>query len=671
MIRDPGNDGSAGRSSDDVDAERHQEIARSLFRESNDALFLFDPEDHRVLDVNPVALRLTGYSKDQARSMHLWDLFTGDSPKQLDFMMGAYRQTGFYHSREGFTLKRRETSPLPVNVSVSRIHTRPTPLGLVVARDVSERKRVEQALRESEGQYRRLIETAKVVFWTLWSDGRIASLNPQFSTITGWTCDAWNGRPLSDLIVPDDRNAVIRWVAEASNGELPPPIELRVANRSGDSSVLEFLATAVLPENSGFGLSGIARDVTETRRMAEALKQAETFARARQVAESADRAKSEFLAHFSHEIRTPLTAILGFTDVLLTDPDVRKLPAERLEDLKVIEKNGSHLLSIIDDILDLSEVEAGKFRVSPVECSPEVVAREVAATLAGRADAKGLSIQVSCDDSVPTVIRTDPIRFRQILMNLVDNAVKYSHRGKILLRLKTSNMADRKMVEVDVEDNGIGLTTETLTRLFEPFYRAPGAENDGSGLGLTISRRLAEILGGRISVDSEPGRGSTFRLIIPTSPPSESSTPVRPAPVEIVPTPPEPPTLDARILLAEDNPSIQRVTALHLERLGATVALARNGQEAVEAVFAAREENRPFDVVLMDMQMPVLDGYEATRQLRAQGFPGIIFALTAYAMPEDREESLRLGCNDHLSKPIDWGKLARLIAESQKPRTKV
>ena len=662
MIREPGNDPNRSRvGAEIVDAERHQEIARGLFRESNDALFLFDPDDHRVLDVNPVALRLTGFTKEQARAMRLWDIFAGDSPRQLEPMIEAYRRTGFYHSREGFTLNRKNGLPIPVNVSVSRIHTRPTPLGLVVARDVSERKRVELALRESEGQYRRLIETAKVVFWTLWSDGRITSLNPQFATITGWTCDAWTGRPLADLIIPQDRPAATRWINSAADGELPPTIELRVANRQGESNILEFLATAVLPENGGFSLSGIARDVTENRKMAEALKRAEVQERARVAAESADQAKSEFLARFSHEIRTPLTSILGFTDVLLGDPQVRRLPSERVEDLRIIERNGEHLLAIINDILDLSEVEAGRLRVTFVSCSLRAIAKEVAESLAVRAESKGLTIHVESNALVPWVIQTDPVRLRQILTNLIENAIKFTPSGQITLRLEILDEADTSMVLIDVADNGIGLSPEAMTHLFEPFYRVPGANTDGSGLGLTISRQLAEALGGRITVQSEPGLGTTFRLLLPLS------KELLPSPLtnDLIANTPHyevPESLDARILLAEDNPAIQRVTALHLERLGATVVLARNGEEAVDTVNLAREEGQPFDVVLMDMQMPVLDGYEATRQLRAHGYKGTIIALTAYAMPEDREESLRLGCDEHLSKPIDWGRLAWLIA---------
>lgn len=657
MNREAGQDASRSRADEALDAERHQEIARCLFRESNDALFLFDPEDHRVLDLNPAAMRLTGFTKDDARAKKLWDLFRGESPAQLAPVMEAYRRTGFYHSREGFSLSRKVGVPIPVNVSVSRIHTRPTPLGLVIARDVTERKRDEAALRESEARYRGLIETAKVVFWTLGPDGRILHLNPQFSAVTGWTCDAWTGRPLLDLIATADREAARAWIAHPPQGELPSPIELGIANRTGGTTILEFLPTAAADVAGGRSLSGIARDITESRRMAEAVRKAEALERARRAAEAADRAKSEFLAHFSHEIRTPLTAILGFTDVLLADDHVAGLPPERREDLRLIERNGAHLLAIINDILDLSEVESGKLRIRPEPCSPREIGAEVLAALSGRAEEAGLDLTLDADAGGAGSLVTDPVRVRQVLINLVGNALKFTKSGGVKVRVRRHTALE---VAVEVIDSGPGIPRETLARVFEPFYRAePGTE--GSGLGLAISRRLAEALGGRIEVESEPGRGSTFRLILPDLPSDQPSAPARRPESSPAPLPVEP--LDARVLLAEDNPSIQRVTALHLEKAGASVTLARNGQEAVDAVSEAAASGLPFDVVLMDMQMPVLDGYEATRQLRADGFSGTIVALTAYAMPEDRDECLRIGCDEHLAKPIDWSRLISLIAE--------
>ena len=651
-----------------MDPERHEEIARGLFRESNDAFFLFDPEEHRVLDLNPVALRLTGFTKDQARSLGVWDLFSGDSQGALDRLIDAYRRTGFYHSREGFRLARRDGKSIPVNVSVSRIHTRPTPMGLVVARDVSDRKRNEEALRESEQRYRGLVETAQVVFWTTDAEGRITSLNPRYAAITGFAIEDRLGLPLVESVAPEDAEAASEMLTRARTGAASRATDLRIPTARGSPAILEFLANpAGLAEAEG-GVSGIARDVTEARFAADAVRRAEGLERAKLAAELADRAKTEFLAQFSHEIRTPMTSILGYTDILLTDPDVAALPSSPRDDLRIIKQSGAHLLAIINDILDLSEIEAGKLHVEPRPCSVSRVAREVIAALAVGAQEKGLTLAAGRQTPIPETIRTDPLRFRQILMNLVGNALKFTDRGGVTVGLATVTGSAGSELRVSVEDTGMGMTGEQMSRLFEPFYRPSGSPAGGTGLGLAISRKLAERLGGRIDVESQPGRGTTFRVFLPLTAedlatPSESRDgPSR----EEVPTPPPTPApipSGTRILLAEDNPAIQRVTAMHLQRLGAEVEAARNGQEALDVALDAEAGGTPFDVILMDMQMPVMDGYEATRLLRDSGFAGVIVALTAYAMAEDREECLRLGCDEHVSKPVDWERLGGRIAE--------
>ena len=667
----------AGRGETLMDAERHEEIARSLFREANDGLFLFDPNDHRVLDVNPAAMRLTGFAKDQARGLRVWDLFSGQEPSALDSIIEAYRRTGFYHSREGFFLRRREGDPIPVNLSVTRIHTRPEPLGLVVARDVTERKRVEEALRESERRYRSLVETAQVLLWTTDAEGRITSLSEGFFHVLG-EASPWVGRPLTDMVEPDDRHALGTLMSVAREGGTPNAVDVRVRAASGGARVLEFLSASRFDDGPVPGLSGIARDATEARAATEAARLAEQDRRAREVAESADRAKSRFLAAVSHEIRTPMTAILGFTDLLLNDPDVRRLPPPRLDDLRTIAQSGAHLLDLIDDILDISKIEAGKLRVEPAPCSPSRIVAEVLATLRSRAEDKGLLLSQEAGGPIPEAILTDRVRLRQILINLVGNAIKFTERGSVRVRLELVPGRDEgegedepgfaidedgPSLRIDVIDTGPGITEAEQALLFEPFSRpvSSARQSSGHGLGLAISRRLAEMLGGELTVLSAAGEGSTFRLSLPAGPvdpfiaPPESGREAdRPAPPPDRPPP-------SRILLAEDNSAVLRVTTLHLEQLGAQVVSARNGQQAIDLALDAQNDGQPFDVVLMDMQMPVIDGYEATRQLRARGFTGRIIALTAYAMPEDREECLRLGCDEHVSKPVDWARLAELL----------
>jgi PAS domain S-box-containing protein len=650
-----------------MDAERHQEIARCLFREVNDALLLFDPGDHRVVDVNPTALRLTGFERRQILGLKIWDLFSGDEPDGVEQLAQAYLRTGLFHSREGYYLRREASPPIPVNVSVTRIHTRPDPLGLVVARDVSRQRSAEAALRASEQRYRALVESADLLIWTQDPDGTITSLNPAFETITGWPRSAWLGQPFSRLIEAEDRARSEEMLRHALRGESQRSWELRLRARDGTSRPVEILSTGPLAGQERVELMGVARDVGEIRRGEEAIRQAEALRQAKESAEVASRAKSQFLANISHEIRTPMTAILGFTDILLgTDAG----PAEARHHLEAIRQNGQYLIHLIDDLLDLTKVEMGKLRVAPRPCRPAAVVDEVAAALRPRAEARGLRLVVEFSTAIPAVVSTDDTRLRQILINLVANAIKFTERGEVRLKARFDEAA--QALQFDVQDTGIGLTAEEQLRIFEPFYRGlsgAASEASGSGLGLAISQRLAAALGGRLEVQSESNRGSTFRLVLPiaqvagaASDQSGAGDPARRVPTQSVPP-------GARVLLAEDNAANRQVIALLLDRAGIELEVASHGEEAIEKAMAAREAGRAFDLILMDMQMPVMDGYEATHRLRGLGFRQPIVALTAYASADDRAECLRVGCDDHLGKPIDRQQLLELVARHLPPRS--
>jgi signal transduction histidine kinase/ActR/RegA family two-component response regulator len=387
-----------------------------------------------------------------------------------------------------------------------------------------------------------------------------------------------------------------------------------------------------------------------------------------ETAEAATHAKSQFLANMSHEIRTPMTAILGFAETLLE----ANLPeAERQEAVRIIQRNGQYLLALINDILDLSKIEAGKLEIEPVRCSPYNVLAEVTGLMAERATAKGLVLQVAHTGPVPATIRTDPTRLRQILINLVGNSVKFSSRGTILIVVHFESAAVPQL-EFAVVDSGVGMTTAEMARLFRPFTQADSSTTrrfGGTGLGLTIAKRLTEALGGEIDVWSEPGHGSVFRVSVATGPldgvrmlddplaPTATSAKVKDASTESSAAE----CLGCRVLLAEDGPDNRRLITRVLEKAGAAVTSVENGQLAVDAALAACEDGAPFDVILMDMQMPVLDGYAATAQLRQRGYTGTIIALTAHAMESARAECLKAGCDDYASKPIDRKKLVELI----------
>ncbi|MFI5377874.1 MAG: ATP-binding protein [Tepidisphaerales bacterium] len=390
------------------------------------------------------------------------------------------------------------------------------------------------------------------------------------------------------------------------------------------------------------------------------------LATAREAADAASCAKSEFLANMSHEIRTPMTAILGFADLL---PDSDQTPSGRADCIQTIRRNGQHLLTIINDTLDLSKIEAGKMMVERIACSPCQVAADVAALLRPRAAERGLSLDVDYAFPIPGTILSDPGRLRQILTNLVGNAVKFTERGgvKILLGLDRPAQAP-PCLKFQVVDTGIGIQPDQIARLFQPFTQADSSTTrkfGGTGLGLTISRRLAQLLGGDLTAESTPGAGSRFVLTLPAETPADARMIQNAA--QLLPSgrPQESQAdlkLKARILLAEDGPDNQRLIAFHLRRAGAEVIIVENGELAIDHALDAQAAGTPFDIILMDMQMPVIDGYQATRTLRQRGYTRPIIALTAHAMTSAREECLVAGCDEYLSKPIDRSAMLMVLA---------
>ncbi|MEE9294224.1 MAG: response regulator [Phycisphaerae bacterium] len=420
---------------------------------------------------------------------------------------------------------------------------------------------------------------------------------------------------------------------------------------------------------------------------------------AKRQAELASESKSEFLANMSHEIRTPMTAILGFAETLL-ERDLAD--STRLGAINTIRRNGEYLLGIINDILDLSKVEAGKMKVEWIRCSPCQVVAEVASLVRVRAKAKGLPFRIEYVGSVPETIQTDPTRLRQILINLIGNAIKFTETGDVRLIIRfiparpdqsepqaqARGISHEPLMQFDVVDTGIGMTDEQVAKLFQPFSQADTSTTrrfGGTGLGLTISKRFAELLGGDITVvDSTEGVGTCFRATVAIRAPSASAGYTAAGPLDGVKmienpleatfcrvardTVEEAVRIDhtelrgCSLLLAEDGPDNQRLISYLLKKAGAQVAVVENGQLAVDAALAARDQGDPFDAILMDMQMPVMDGYQATALLRSKNYTGPIIALTAHAMAGDREKCLRAGCNEYEAKPIDRSRLIQTVS---------
>ena len=559
-----------------------------------------------------------------------------------------------------------------------------------LARQMTEEmRRAQQSLAQSEERFQLAVAGSSGGIWDWDVRSGTAYFSPRFHELLGLAEGELGTRmeDLTELLHADDRanfSAALQLHLEAS---FPFRAEARVTTRGGDVEWFELRGEAVRDEDGkALRMAGSMTDIRE-RKLAEAslaeytaqlenakgdleyhaqalAERTKELDEARRVAEEATRTKSEFLANMSHEIRTPMTAILGYTDLLLD----RALPEDqRVDCVYTVRRNGDHLLTIINDILDLSKIEAGKMTVEHVACSPIQLVEDVASLLRARAKAKDVELAVHWSGLLPETITTDPTRLRQVLVNLAGNSIKFTERGSVVIDVRCD--APSRAMIFEVRDTGIGMTADQIARLFQPFTQADSSTTrrfGGTGLGLTISKHLAGMLGGDIEVESAAGKGSTFRVRVDAGDLAgvrfvERSAQANPGPAAPLPTRAGP-ELKGRILLADDGRDNQRLIAVVLDRAGASCEVVDDGRKAVDVALAAESAGVPFDLVLMDMHMPVLDGWGAVRELRARGYSRPIVALTANAMQGDRERCIEAGCDDYATKPLDRPKFLATCA---------
>jgi PAS domain S-box-containing protein len=559
------------------------------------------------------------------------------------------------------TYIRKDGSRFPAVVSVTALRdAQDSIIGyLLIGTDNTARKLVEeeqkksdQRLRDQQFYTRSLIESNIDALMTTDPSGIISDVNKQMEALTGCTRDELIGAPFKDFFTDPERAeaGIKRVLSEKSINDY----ELTARARDGKQTVVSYNATTFYDRNRKLqGVFAAARDVTERKRVEMELKQAKA------VAESANRTKSDFLASMSHEIRTPMNAIMGIADLLAKTT----LSQEQEKYVQVFRRAGDNLLNLINDILDLSKVEASQLELErtgfPLKEQLEIVIEMVVA----RAHGKGLDLECDIAPDVPGDLMGDPTRLRQVLLNLLGNAVKFTESGKVsLVVTREPSGAIGDTLRFTVTDTGIGIPPEKLDRVFERFTQADTSTTrrfGGSGLGLTISKRLVELMGGSIWVKSEVGKGSLFAFTLPfeiwAGAALRDSVLSRPDPE--LPLPP------LRILLAEDSPDNRLVTLAYLEDTPYRIEIAETGAIACE-MFASRH----YDLVLMDRQMPVMDGLTATRKIRAfersnDRPPTPIIALTASALKGDREMCLAAGCTAFLTKPIKQAVLLRAISE--------
>lgn len=545
-----------------------------------------------------------------------------------------------------------------------------TPLEAVGAQAATAIVRIQaqEALQRNEQKYRLLAEHLKDVVFAIDLDGRLTYCSPAITELAGYQPAEEIGKPIRQYVA-DDKQWRRAWgiVTQMVRNGKPASTELDLRRKDGSTVPVEITGKPLVENGRVTAIQCVMRDMTERRRYEEELRAA------KQAAEAASRTKTEFLTNVSHEIRTPMTAILGFAEILQT-----QLPeGEAVQAARTIYRNGEHLLEILNDILDLSKIEAGRLDIHRQRVSPHQILCDVVSLMRIRAAAKNISLQLDFDGPLPQTITTDPVRLRQILINLVGNAIKFTEQGEVRLRARLVQHHGQPKLECEVIDTGIGMTVEQVGRLFRPFTQGDATTSrrfGGTGLGLSISKRLASLLEGDITVQSTPGKGSVFRVTVATGP-LEGVPMVEPsteafaaATVRRRPEMPEAVLRGRRILLAEDGPDNQRLIAYLLRKSGAEVVIAENGQEAAELAL-----RQPFDLILMDLQMPVMDGYQATRWLRQKGYQGPVLALSAHAMVHAAEECRQAGFDAYASKPVDRTRLiylaAELIEQSQAART--
>jgi len=526
--------------------------------------------------------------------------------------------------------------------------------------DITERKRVDAELRRSNARFEALQDANILGIIIARSDGQIVSANQEFLRMTGYAKAELEAGELNHFNLTPVGTDSAHWqqmpCPEMTDHRLPWRQDY--VSKAG-TLVPVLIGVTPLPEDGDLRL-GFVLDMTHQKAVEEKLKIA------RLTAEAANAAKSSFLANMSHEIRTPLNAIIGFTE-LLSSGEIE--PREQEEYYKTILTSSHHLLTLINDILDLSKVESGKMEFELEWCSPNAIIRDVASVLRVRAVEKGLKLECRWDGPVPEKLRTDPIRLRQLLTNLVGNAIKFTESGLVRIRASLEVQSEEPRFHIEVQDSGIGIAPENLQKVFDPFTQADAGITrsfGGTGLGLAIVKRIAEGLGGAIHLESQLGRGSVFQVSLPSGPLDQirlihsftgEATRDDRSLVNDQPQLTDDQTLHGKkILVVDDGDTNRRLISLMLRKAGAETECAEHGVHALQIL-----DREDFDLVIMDMQMPILDGYSATRQLRDNGLAIPIIALTAHAMRGDREKCLAAGCTDFLSKPVERQELCRMV----------
>ena len=624
--------------------------------------------------VNPEFARIMGYdSPDQiVNNLHVADLIAPEHRETSLRNIQRHLADMNQHMRYALRGRRRDGSAVDLEVHGRGIQTNTGTAVIGLAIDVSERIKTEAALRQSEQLLRAVVEGTSDAIFIKDKTGRYLMANQATADILGCTVPDILGQDDTAVFAPATAQQLMaRDQAILEEGCTQTTEEQLTTLDGADWRFLVTKGPLLDAQGQVVGLFGMSRDITEIHQARLALQhhqeQLEAVVQqrtaelnlARQEAEQLAQVKSEFLANMSHEIRTPLNGVLGLAQLGLQDttsPSAQHLFGQ-------IVQSGRLLLGVVNDILDFSKIEAGKLQTEAIPVNLRELLDRALAPIRQRAHDQGLTVDLHLASDLPICIESDPLRLEQILLNLLTNAIKFTRTGGITLRAQRHD----KRVLIQVSDTGIGMTDEQLANLFTPFTQADNSTTrryGGTGLGLTITKRLVELLGGDIQVRSQAGQGATFEISLPlTEAPAPAADTMLPAPpAKLARHSPVGSRLQGlRILAAEDNPVNQLVLGEFLRLEGAVATFVDTGQAAIDHV--RHHLPRDFDLILMDVQMPLVDGYEATRQIKAMAPDLIIIGQTAHAMQEERQKCLQAGMADMIVKPLDLDKVVQTILQ--------
>jgi two-component system sensor histidine kinase/response regulator len=617
--------------------EQSETMFRALFDLSPDAVVVIDPHDPNVLwpiiDCNVAAGLMNGYRRDEliGHSVDILNVTPGTQAGQIAYMK-QLREAGIFKLE---TYHRRKNGDIfPVEVSTTLITVGERELVIGIDRDITERRRIQTELMREKQFFESLVLNSPTAIVVLDNNEKINSCNPAFEELYGYKSDEILGVMLDTLITTEETRAEAQqYTQQVKNGT----VHAFGKRRRKDNSLVEveIFGVPVFVAGEKIGTLAIYHDVSE-------------LVHARKEAEEASRTKSEFLANMSHELRTPMNGVIGMLELALDT----SLTSEQRDYLQTSLQSAEALLTLLNDILDFSKIEAGRLDLENINFSLRNAVEDVAYTLAKRAQDKGLEMACLIDPDLTSDLRGDPGRLRQILVNLVGNAIKFTHQGEIVIRAEPIEETQTQVIiHFAVQDTGIGIPYERQAAVFDRFTQADGSTTrkyGGTGLGLAISRQLVQAMGGKIGVESSPGVGSTFwfDLKFERQPREKRHTaPLTLGPVNLT---------QARVLVVDDNQTNRMILIKNVEALGSRVDAVASGAKGLESLRNAHRAGDPYHVVLLDMQMPGMDGEQTARAIKSD--PAVkevkIIILTSMGQRGDAVRLESLGCSGYLLKPV-------------------